>query len=97
LTKTEKQEQHLLDPPERRHVADFRSERWPASNRNGRPASIWNAWPASSESALDPSGDEDLPRDFDIQTRCALTINIARHEISPVLLGDALRKLAAMA
>jgi hypothetical protein len=51
LTQIEKQEQHLLDPPECRQVADFRSERWPASNRNGWPASIWNAWPASSESA----------------------------------------------
>jgi hypothetical protein len=51
LTQVEKQEQHLPDPPERRQVADFRSERWPASNRNGWPASIWNAWPASSESA----------------------------------------------
>ena len=32
-------------------MADFRSEPWPASNRNGWPASNWNAWPASSESA----------------------------------------------
>ena len=32
-------------------MADIKSERWPASDRNGRPASYWNAWPASSESA----------------------------------------------
>jgi hypothetical protein len=34
-----------------RWVAGFKSERWPASDRNRWPASYWNAWPASSESA----------------------------------------------
>jgi hypothetical protein len=33
-------------------VAGFKSERWPASDRNRWPASYWNAWPASSESAI---------------------------------------------
>ena len=52
----------LTDPPRRniiasirgseRWVAGFKSERWPASDRNRWPASYWNAWPASSESAL---------------------------------------------
>src|SRR5271169_381350 len=41
-----------------RWVAGFKSERWPASDRNRWPASYWNAWPASSESAiLTPSPD----------------------------------------
>jgi hypothetical protein len=34
-----------------RWVAGFKSESWPASDRNRWPASYWNAWPASSESA----------------------------------------------
>jgi hypothetical protein len=34
-----------------RCVAGFKSEWWPASDRNRGPASFWNAWPASSESA----------------------------------------------
>ncbi|MGY4281534.1 hypothetical protein ACVWXO_000754 [Bradyrhizobium sp. LM2.7] len=37
-----------LTPCERRHG-------WPASDRNTRPASHWNAWPASSESANNKS------------------------------------------
>jgi hypothetical protein len=32
-------------------VAGFKSERWPASDRNRWPASYWNPWPASSVSA----------------------------------------------
>jgi hypothetical protein len=32
-------------------VADIKSESRPASNRNRWPASYWNAWPDSSESA----------------------------------------------
>src|SRR5271163_988693 len=36
----------------RRPVADFKSEARPASNRNQWPPSYWNAWPASSVSAL---------------------------------------------
>ncbi|MBG0808107.1 AAA family ATPase [Methylosinus sp. H3A] len=32
-------------------MADIKSERWPASDRNRWPASYWNAWPASSEYA----------------------------------------------
>ena len=35
-----------------RWVAGFKSESWPASDRNRWPASYWNAWPASSESAV---------------------------------------------
>jgi len=34
-----------------RWAAGFKSERWPASDRNRWPASYWNWWPASSESA----------------------------------------------
>jgi hypothetical protein len=33
-------------------VADIKSERWPASDRNRWPDSYWNAWPASSEAAI---------------------------------------------
>src|SRR5438132_694913 len=47
-----KPKHHPPDPRERRQVAGFRSEPWPASDRNGWPASDWNAWPASSESAI---------------------------------------------
>jgi hypothetical protein len=41
---------HPIDP-RRRRVADIKSESRPASNRNRCPASYWNAWPASSETA----------------------------------------------
>ncbi|HEY5379766.1 MAG TPA: transposase, partial [Pseudolabrys sp.] len=39
----------------KRQVADIKSESRPASNRNQRPTSDWNVWPASSESASDAS------------------------------------------
>jgi hypothetical protein len=50
------QQQDPINHPERPDettpgVAGFRSEYRPASRRNRGPASNWNAWPASSESA----------------------------------------------